>query len=212
MKGIAFRRKNMYSEARKWIKRYADLSWIENVSEKGRLEVDYYRNISIMNGYVIDLLEGEINVLPVYVDCLRRLEKEEILPGLTTILESAIHFNYAVDWIINEFKDQVTVRNADDTKESIRFYIDYIYLLAVYHYKQDRFSDAINLILEVLGLCNKLEDGAGFKKSVAFYEVVRRNATVSQQERYEEIMKTIMGRVLWEDEENLVNDSRIVVD
>ncbi|MNB91619.1 hypothetical protein D3C75_387030 [compost metagenome] len=212
MKGIALQKMNRFSEARECIGRYKNLDWIKNLSADGLAEIEYFRNISIANTYVIDLLEGKIEVLPHYVEFIRNSDKEEILAGLITVLESAIRFNYSIDWIINEFKDQIRVRSEQDKKEEVRYYLDYLYLLAAYYYKQRRASDTINLILEILILSDKLEDSIGFRKSVAFYEMIRDHATKDQQQVYRATMKIIVERVFEDDEKNFISDDHLIAD
>ena len=210
MKGIAFQRIRKYNEARECINRYANLDWIKNVSEEGCVEVDYYRNISVANMYVIDLLEGKIEVLFNYVELLRNMSKDEIVPGMITVLESAITYGYSVDWVISEFKDQIRAIGTTDTKEDIRFYVDYIFLLAVYYHKQKRYTDTITLVLDILEISSRLEDEVGFRKAAALYEVLREYATTDQREVYRSLMEKILER-LWKNEKGFINDNRIIV-
>lgn len=107
MKGVAYQKMKQYSESKKCINQYRDLNWIKKLDEDGVAEVEYYRNMARANGYVIDLLEGKVEVLQEYVHFLLSLDKEELLNGLLTVLESAIKYNYTVDWVLDLFKDQI---------------------------------------------------------------------------------------------------------
>lgn len=210
MKGIAFQKMRKYNEARACINRYANLEWIKNISGEGRVEVEYYRNISVANMYVIGLLEGKTKVLFNYVELLRNMSEDEIVPGMITVLESAITYGYSVDWVISEFKDQIRGIGKTDKKEDIRFYIDYIFLLAVYYYKQKRYTSAVTLVLDFLDISSRIEDGVGFRKAAALYEVLRDYATTDQQQVYRSLMEKILER-LWKNEKGFVNDNRIIV-
>lgn len=211
MKGIAYQKLGDYSESRNCISRYADLSWIKDLNEEGLAEVEYYKNIAIANTYVLDLLEGKTNVLSDYVEFILKSDKEELLAGLITVLESAIKYNYPIDWVLEEFKEQVEEIGSKEKREDVRYYIDYIYLQSIYLYKREKIVDAINLILDNLILSDNLEDGTGFRKTTAFYELVRPHASTSQLERHRRIMQNILEREFLKDEKNmLVINSRIV--
>lgn len=211
MKGIALQKLGKHTEARKCISQYSDLSWIKGLDEEGLAEVEYYKNIAIANTYVIDLLEGQIDILPDYVEFIRNNVKEELLAGLITLLESSMKHNYSVDLVLDEFKGQVEALSSKVKRKDVRHYMNYIYLHAMYLYKRNKKTDVINLILDILMLSVKLNDGTGFRKAVAFYEIVRSHATSSQQEKHLEIMQNILEREFLNDEKStIVIDSRIV--
>lgn len=209
-KGIALQKLGKYPEARICILKYSDLSWIKEIDKTGLDEVEYYRNIAKANTYVLDLLEGETEVLQEYVEFIRNSDEEEILPGLITILESSIKYNYSVDWILKEFETNVNDIGEQESTENIRYFIDYMYLLATYHYKQGNIRDAINTALEVLLLSGKLKDDTGFKKSVALFEILRDHTDHSQQQVHKNIMTTILERELNDEKNTILAGSRIL--
>lgn len=211
MKGIALQKLGKHPEARKCISQYSNLSWVKGLDKEGLAEVQYYKNIAIANTYVIDLLEGQVDVLPDYVEFIRNNDKEELLAGLITLLESSMKHNYSVDWVLDEFKDQVEALSSKKKREDVRYYMNYLYLHAIYLYKWNKNTDAINLILDIFVLSGKLNDGTGFRKAVAFYEVIRSHASSSQQEKHLKIMKNILEKEFLNDEKSmLVIDNRIV--
>lgn len=207
-KGIALQKLGKYPEARMCIQKYAELGWIKGLNEEGINEVKYYRNIAKANTYVLDLLEGQKGVLNEYVQFIRNSAEEELLPGLITILESSIKYNYSVDWILREFEINANDIGARGTKESIRYFVDYKFLLAMYHYKQENTFDAINIILETLLLSITLKDDTGFKKAAALFEILRDDANQSQLQVHHNIMKTIIERELTNEKENVIAYSR----
>ncbi|MNC27778.1 hypothetical protein D3C75_759660 [compost metagenome] len=211
MKGVAYQKTGQYSESRMCINQYRDLSWIKNVDEEGNTEVDFFKSMAMANAYVIELLEGNTGVLQEYVRFLQSIEKEELLNGMLTVLESAIKYNYSIDWVLDLFKEQIEEIRNKEKREDVRSYVDYKYLLATYLYKRNNIVDALNGILDILQICSKLEDEAGFRKSIAFYELIRNSASDSQQEIYQEIMKNILEREFFYDEKViLVADDAIV--
>lgn len=157
------------------------------------------------------MLEGKVDVLSDYIEFIRKNDKEELLAGLITVLESSIKYNYSIDWVLDEFKEQVKELSSKERREDVRYYIDYMYLHTIYLYKRGKVFDTINLTLDILILCDKFDDGAGFRKAIAFYELLRCYASVSQQEIHQNIMKNILEREFLKDEKNIfVIGSRIV--
>ncbi|GGH34868.1 DNA-binding protein [Paenibacillus segetis] len=191
-KGIALQKQGRYSESRACIQQYSDLSWINGLDDEGWVEVEYYRNIAIANRYVIDLTEGKTYVLQDYVAFIRN-NREELLPGLITILESAITFDYSIDSVVAEFGEIIdSMCEFYKTKAKIRYYVDYKYLLARYYHKQDRNEIAIHTILKSLQTSSNLKDDTGIIKSVALFEFLRNHANNTQHQVYKNIMKNIL--------------------
>ncbi|AIQ50656.1 hypothetical protein [Paenibacillus sp. FSL R7-0331] len=211
MKGVGYQKTGQYAESRKCINQYKDLSWIKNLDDAGIAEVNFYKSMAMANGYVIELLEGNSRVLQEYVRFLQTLTKKELLNGMLTVLESAIKYNYSIDWVLDLFEDQIEEISSKEKREDVRSYVDYKYLLATYLYRRNNITDALNGILEILQICSKLEDEAGFRKSVAFYELIRNRASDSQQEMYQGIIKNILEReFLYDEEDILVADNAVV--
>ncbi|CAM4394934.1 hypothetical protein [Paenibacillus typhae] len=211
MKGVGHQKTGQYAEARRCINQYKDLGWIKHLDEEGYAEAAFFKEMAVANGYVIELLEGNSRVLQEYVRFLQTLTKKEVLNGLLTVLESAIKYNYSIDWVLELFEDQIEEISSKEKREDVRSYVDYKYLLATYLYRRNNMTDALNRILDILQICSKLEDEVGFRKSVAFYELIRNRASDSQQEMYQRIIKNILEREFFYDEEDiLVADDAVV--
>ncbi|WP_342564251.1 hypothetical protein NST84_03390 [Paenibacillus sp. FSL R7-0345] len=211
MKGVAYQKTGQYAASRNCINQYKDLSWIKHLDEAGNAEVDYFKSMAMANGYVIELLEGNSGVLREYVRFLQALEKKELLNGMLTVLESAIKYNYSIDWVLDLFSDQIEEINSIEKREDVRSYVDYKYLLATYLYRRNNITDALNRILDILQICSKLEDEAGFRKSIAFYELIRHRASDSQQEMYQGIIKNILEREFFYDEKDILVADDVIV-
>lgn len=210
-KGIAYQKLRNYEGARECIIRYSDLNWVNLDDEESLSEIEFYKNIAIANTFVIELLEGNRDVLPEYVEFLRVNDPEELTAGLANILESALKFNYSVDWVLEELQSNVEKINEHSPIVNVRYYIDYIHLLSIYLFKRGGFDYAINLTLENIVLSGKLRDIRGFKRAIAFFELVRTNANTAQQQEYHYIMKNILEleREFNDEKEVFVIDNRI---
>lgn len=81
MKGIAYQKLGNLAESRKCIGLYSDLSWITDVDQEAAVEVEYYRNIAIANTFVIDLLEGKVEVLLIMLNSFVQGTRRNCLPA-----------------------------------------------------------------------------------------------------------------------------------
>lgn len=132
-----------YSNARDCIKRYADLSWVKLEDEESLAEIEYYKSIAVANAFVIDLLEGNKEVLPEYVSFLKACDREELTAGLLNILDSALKFSYSVDWALEELHGGVEKANDNSHAVDVRYYVEYIHLLSIYLFKRGKTEYAI---------------------------------------------------------------------
>ncbi|MBE3650715.1 nucleoside triphosphate pyrophosphohydrolase family protein [Paenibacillus polymyxa] len=206
MKGIALQKTGDYAAARDCIEKYTELGWIYGLDKEGQSDVAHFRMLARANTYVVDLLEGKMDTLPEYVQFIHQSEEEELLPGIITILEAAIKYDYNVDWALKEF--QPTLDSLDgnyETDANIRYYIDHLYLMALYNLKNANYSNALNISLKALGMSDKLKDDTGYKKINALFVSFSVHATKDQLEEYNVLNNKILGRVL-KDEKGILYD------
>ncbi|WP_339319542.1 hypothetical protein [Paenibacillus sp. FSL R10-2734] len=157
---------------------------------------------------MLDLLEGKTEILEEYVEFISNSAEEELLPGLITILESSLKYNYSVDWILSDLKNNVNDIEEYVTNVDIRYYEEYIYLLVMYYYEQENMYEAINTILETLIFSIKIENDTNLKKSVALFELLREHAHQSQLQMFHNIMENIIVKEFTNEKENVLAYSR----
>ncbi|MDQ0495321.1 DNA-binding protein [Paenibacillus brasilensis] len=205
MKGIALQKMGDYAAARDCIEKYTELGWIYGLDEEGQADVAHFRMFARANTYVLDLLEGKMDTLPEYVQFIHQSE-EELLPGTITILEAAIKYDYNVDWALKEFEPTLDSLDGEyETEANIRYYIDHLYLMALYNLKNGKYSNALNIVLKALRMSDKLKDDTGFKKINALFISFSEHASKEQLNEYNVLNKTILERVL-KDEKGIMYD------
>jgi len=193
MQGLALQKLGKLSESRDCIEKYSELGWINELDQEGQEEVDYYKGVAKANTYTIDLLEGKEEVQEEYIDFIRSGEEEELLPALITILESSMMHSFNVDHILNEFGETEEKKGKYyETKENIRYYVDYLYLLSKYRFKKFQYGIAIDTILTTLVTSDRLKDDTGFKKSVLLFEMNRIYASEKQTQQYTALIEKIL--------------------
>ncbi|MNW53671.1 hypothetical protein D3C74_312380 [compost metagenome] len=206
MKGIALQKMGDYVAARDCIEKYTELGWIYGLDKEGQADVAHFRKLARANTYVIDLLEGKMDTLPEYVQFIHQSEEEELLPGIITILEAAIKYDYNVDWALKEFQSTLDSLDGNyETDANIRYYIDHLHLMALYNLKNANYSYALNISLKALGMSDKLKDDTGYKKLNALFVSFSVHATKDQLEAYNVLNNKILGRVL-KDEKGIMYD------
>ncbi|MEK8214083.1 MULTISPECIES: hypothetical protein [unclassified Paenibacillus] len=124
------------------------MSWVKLEDEESLAEIEYYKSIAVANAFVIDLLEGNKEVLPEYVSFLKACDREELTAGLLNILDSALKFSYSVDWALEELQGGVEKANDNSPAVDVRYYVEYIHLLSIYLFKRGKTEYAVNLTLE----------------------------------------------------------------
>ncbi|MGG4215925.1 DNA-binding protein [Paenibacillus sp. FSL L8-0638] len=210
-KGIALQKMGDYSAARDCIEKYSELGWISGLDDEGKEDVAHFRMIANANTYVLNLLEGNMETLPEYVQFIHNAEEEELLPGIITILESALKHNCNVDWALKEFEPNLDALDGEyETEANIRYYIDHLYLMSLYHFNNGNIYNALNISLKGLRMSDKLKDDTGYKKINALFVSFSVHATKEQLNEYNVLNKTILERVL-KDEKGIRYDGSSIV-
>lgn len=201
MKGLAFQKLKLYGKAKECVAYYSDLNWLDDSSEVSQKTIADFHFFAEANMLALEVLTGNFDYLPRYVDFLLN-NPQEVLPGLITIIETAIthgyHVDAEIDLLTNAERD---FRTYDDRVESAN-YLFFKYLLSLYRFKQEDYTEAINTTLQIFTLSDKIGDDKCFKKAVALFEALRNHASVSQIEQYQDIQKTIFKGAI-EDEEGI---------
>lgn len=187
IKGLALQKLRAYSESRECINRYADLSWVEDSSEENPYYIDRFKDFAKANSLTIDVLSGNKERLPEYLDVLTD-NSDEIIPGLITIIESALTHNYNVDAEIEKLTPYISKYKHQNSPVRISYYLTVHYLLALYHYKNQRYTAAIDYALHNLTISDKLNHDKFFKKTVALFEFLKTHATNVQTAKYSHIL------------------------
>ncbi|GAB6989979.1 type 2 periplasmic-binding domain-containing protein [Paenibacillus pini] len=190
MKGVAHQKLKQYPEAMKCVNYYSDLSWINDSSEIGLKTVNDFKLYAKANSLTLELLNGNIDFLAEYIHLLKT-NQQETLPGLLTLLESALNNNFNIDNELNLFLDHIKVDGLYEDRISSIYYIHLIQMLAIYEFKNDRYIEAIDYALQLLTYSDHVGDDSTFKKSIALFESFRPYASRAQLDGYMTILANI---------------------
>ncbi|MGM1044738.1 MAG: hypothetical protein ACQEXX_01190 [Bacillota bacterium] len=206
MKGLALQKLKIYKESMACVHIYSDLNWIDN-SQEGKYYIDSFQTFAKANLLTLELLMGVSDKLPEYLDILIK-NPDEALPGLITIIESALVHNFDVDKEISQLIPYISEYNHQNRPVRIAYYLTAHYLLALYYYKKRKYSNAIVFTLHNITESDKLSNDRYFKRSIALFDVLKAHASVPQMTEYSDKLHSILRRAI-ENEENFDFDSVI---
>lgn len=204
LKATALTKQGKYEEAKKYTAGYADLSWFEMLDEEGQHAVEMFQLFAIGNSFTLEILVGNIDVLPAYISFLSE-HPGEILPGLVIIMEAANRYKFSVDSILTRFsREMLRFEQFEERPNVDRLYRLY-YQISLYLINQGRHVKGVDYIIQCLELSIKQNNGKDFINCVTLFETNREFATVNQQNEYSILIKGVR-----EDEKITIDDDERV--
>ncbi|USB33805.1 DNA-binding protein [Paenibacillus sp. YPG26] len=192
LKTVALQKQDLYDKAKKYVTGYADLSWFENLNEIGWMEVKKFKVWARANAYTLEMLTGNIDILPDYCQFLQD-HPEEILPGLLTIVESANKYGFYADPVIEQCSQVIQKLNNQNPIEVDRHY-SYRYQLSIYHFRKNQYIEGIAHILVALKLAYLQNNDRDVIQSVTLFEAYRAHASEQQKREYQLLMEEIRSK------------------
>lgn len=188
MKSLALQKQKKYKEAKAYIYKYNDLSWMKGMDKKNQKQVEQFKLWAEGNMYTLDILTNKRSVIPRYIQYLKE-HPDEILAGLLTILESANNYDFFVDELLEEFREQISKFNKLSDKTHRTYYFSFLHELAIYNFKNERMHQGLNCTLHSLRLAIIMNNDSDFKQCVTMFELNKKFATAEQKNEYESIIK-----------------------
>ncbi|WP_046212754.1 helix-turn-helix transcriptional regulator [Paenibacillus wulumuqiensis] len=194
IKGVALEHKGHYEEAKKYILQYMDLSWFKGLDEDGEKEVHKLTYFATANMYLMDVMMGNTNVLPQYIEFLEN-HPEEILPAISNVLKAANEYEFDVDEILSKFSNVIknnVVHSKSQSKISlISRYINLHYQLAIYNLRKQSNNEGISNLIESLKLSIKIYNKNKILDIIALMQQIKSMATSEQLAEYENLLKGV---------------------
>ncbi|MCM3781482.1 hypothetical protein M3231_00695 [Neobacillus mesonae] len=193
MTGLSYQKLRNYEKSKEYISFYADLDWLNDSTETGQRIIQDFKFFAATNTLTVDILNGNRDRMDEYVEFLNN-NPAQVLPGLVTILESAINHHYNVDSEIAILSSHI--ENYEEYKERIvaGYYLSYHYLLAIYKHKDEKINEAIDITLHILVAADRLHNDKYFKKAISLFEILRKDCTIDQLKVCYDILNDIIVR------------------
>ncbi|OMF92397.1 hypothetical protein [Paenibacillus sp. FSL R7-0273] len=190
MKATSLTKQGRYEEAIAFTDLYADLGWFEMLDEEGLRLVDAFKSYATGNRYTLELLKGNIDVLPEYTAYLAE-HPSEVLAGLVSILEAANRFGFSADHVLERFSREMA--GFDQFKDYINIERIYRlgYQLAAYYLERGQFQPGVTYILQCLKTAVQLNSARDMIECVALFEANRGEASGQQLTMYNELIRSL---------------------
>lgn len=190
LKAISLTKQGQYEEAKKYTAGYAELGWFEMLDEKGLEAVEHFRLFAKANSFTLEMLVGNVNVLPSYTAFLAD-NPGEILAGLITIMDSANRYGFSAESVLTRFsREMQRFEQYQEPNNVDRLYRLY-YQVAMYRINLKQYNIGVDYIIQCLELAIRQNNGKDFINCVTLFETNRDYATVTQQDRYRELVKGV---------------------
>lgn len=191
-----------YEEAKKCVEDYADLSWMEGLDTYGMEEVKRFSVFAKANSLSIAVKLGDQKAIPAYIEMMKENE-QEIIQGLTTLLESSNKHEYDISEILEVFSHYLEVRTehldiiGQYKKEfQVLNYANLNLHYAIYCFRKNDFTLGITKLLESIEDSVRIGNDEGIHKKMSMFEIYRDRATQEQSGKF-----NLLCRGMWNNEE-----------
>ncbi|MBT2289887.1 helix-turn-helix transcriptional regulator [Paenibacillus albidus] len=192
----AWRENGNYEKALYYVSLYAENSWIKEPSDIEKGVINQFSQWAEANRYMYQLLNGNVEILPDYVNYIAARENE-IFPGLCKIILAANKYNINVDDILELFDDYLGFKWMQNQIGRISHQVTaerYTRLLAelgIYYLNAKIFDKGIFLVLESLESSIKINSDSAMLRCIGLYEQFREYASDQAQEKYKILIREV---------------------
>lgn len=194
LKATALEHLGKYESAKKFILKYADLSYFEILNEVGKVEVQKFKLYADANLNNLELLMGNTSKLDNYVKFIQNNPKETFASMLIIVKAANMH-HFKIDHIIRQFSDILYRRitfdeNVSPVVTNSRLMTLY-YELAIYNIRNQRYDDGIKDLLRSLILAVRIVNKNRTLDCICMFERIKSFAQSDQITLYETILKEV---------------------
>jgi len=147
-----------YEEAREYLEPFRDLSWFHGLDELGKTEVRKFNFYAKFNEYNLELLQGNRDILPHYLELMEQ-HPLEILPSLFILLKASNIHHWDIDYILSRYThiiypidmlESINIRKSYTAQADLNRHVHIYYQLALYHLNRNKSLEQLDVILSAL--------------------------------------------------------------
>jgi hypothetical protein len=190
MRSAAWSERGNYKQALHYAVLTTDLSWCKTpASEEEQRVIDQFLEWTTANIYLFQLMAGQIDVLPVYVDYVEKHENE-IFPALYKITQAANHYKLNIDDILERFQHHFHFREQQSRLGKFNkqvtgdLYACFLAELAIYHLSQKKIDAGLNYLLGSLESSITIRSDSSILRCVGLFEKHRKEASPEHTQTY----------------------------
>ncbi|RAT98944.1 helix-turn-helix transcriptional regulator [Brevibacillus sp. Leaf182] len=182
IKSVALEKQELYEEAKRYVEGYADLSWFGLLDEIGQIEVQKFRTWATANLYTLNILIGDGDVIPEYIQFLDDHPKE-ILSGLVTIVKAANEHGFSIDSIFDKFAENIDSFKGRIDAIGLSEHIQFRNEMAKYLLEKEKYAEGLNETFQCLVLSDITKDYNNYSSLFKLWVWVSKSLVDKQQSR-----------------------------
>ncbi|WPP41802.1 hypothetical protein SK066_02225 [Paenibacillus hunanensis] len=197
LKAVCFELEGDYDQAKVWIKAYQELKWDERLDEKNMKELEKLNIFAQSKMLSLDIQQGNKEYISEYLKILEQNENE-ILKGITLLLEASNKYNYFFESELKKFKlyldDKAEFISIEGQYKKEVHFLNYSKLnlqYAIYFFRKQEYSKGISKLLSSLEDSVKSKNQEGVYKTISLYGIYQFYASKRQDAKFKEICKEI---------------------
>ncbi|WP_052723580.1 hypothetical protein [Paenibacillus wulumuqiensis] len=147
-----------YEEAKEYLEPFRDLSWFRGLDEAGKKEVQKFSMYAKFNEYNLELLQGNEQALPQYLQLMEE-HPLEILPSLFILLKASNIHDWDIDYVLARYDDvifpadmleNINMRRSYSAQADLNRHVRIYYQLALYHLNRSKPLEQLDVILSAM--------------------------------------------------------------
>ncbi|WP_091020022.1 MULTISPECIES: helix-turn-helix domain-containing protein [Paenibacillus] len=193
LKASVFKERKEYAMALKYTDIYERIVDISDPSEEEGVITAKFKRWAQGNRITINLMSGNQEFIHEYLNYLEAYS-EETLTAFINIIEVANEQSLKIEFDLEEYEDKIKRFYLDrgcNSRIITHRYMLFNYELAKYKCNRQEYQNGIDIILYNLSLSTLNQDDHMTVKCVDLYGTYRQQASLSQQETYSQLFKTI---------------------
>ncbi|EAQ6393068.1 transcriptional regulator, partial [Salmonella enterica] len=162
--------------------------WIHDSSDEAKLIINQFNDFSTANQYLYRLLEGDLGILPDYIEYIAS-QPDEIFSGMCNIVKVANMFDINIDAILDRFQEHIPYKTYNSAfgeyNKPIKAeeYASFLTNLGKYHLDHYR-TQGVNILLEGLEFAGNIGSDSNTIRCLTLFNQYRGWANPDQLQKF----------------------------
>lgn len=162
--------------------------WIHDSSDEAKLIINQFNDFSTANQYLYRLLEGDLGILPDYIEYIAS-QPDEIFSGMCNIVKVANMFDINIDAILDRFQEHIPYKTYNSAfgeyNKPIKAeeYATFLANLGKYHLHRER-TQGIDILLEGLEFAGNIGSDSNTIRCLTLFNQYRGWANPDQLQKF----------------------------
>ena len=158
--------------------------------------MNQFQEWAVANRYIYQLMAGQFEVLPDYLDYISTKENE-IFPALCDIVKAALQYHQNIDHVLRDYQSYFVYQEQSNRIGKVsRQVTDDRYLrllldLGAYYLRKNDYHLGIRFVLDSLKFAIEISSGRGMLRGVGLFEQYREFAPETAKQEYKMIISEV---------------------